>query len=51
MGGHSKMKKLFAVVLALVMATSLIACGTKESKKDDSNDAKKLKVGFIYLHD
>lgn len=45
------MKKLFAVVLALVMATSLIACGTKESKKDDSNDAKKLKVGFIYLHD
>ena len=51
MGGHSKMKKLFAVVLALVMATGLIACGTKESKKDDSNDAKKLKVGFIYLHD
>ena len=51
MGGHSKMKKLFAVVLALVMATSLIACGTKESKKDDSSDAKKLKVGFIYLHD
>ena len=45
------MKKLFAVVLALVMATSLIACGTKESKKDDSSDAKKLKVGFIYLHD
>ena len=45
------MKKLFAVVLALVMATGLIACGTKESKKDDSNDAKKLKVGFIYLHD
>ncbi len=51
MGGHSKMKKLFAVVLALVMATGLIACGTKESKKDDSSDAKKLKVGFIYLHD
>ena len=45
------MKKLFAVVLALVMATGLIACGTKESKKDDSSDAKKLKVGFIYLHD
>lgn len=45
------MKKLFAVVLALVMAASLIACGTKETKKDDSSDAKKLKVGFIYLHD
>ena len=39
------MKKFLALLLALVMALSLFACG----KKDD--DADKVKVGFITLHD
>lgn len=39
------MKKFLALLLALVMALSLFACGKKE------NDSDKAKVGFITLHD
>ena len=41
------MKKFLALLLALVMALSLFACG----KKDDDADKSKVKVGFITLHD
>ena len=49
------MKKFLAMLLALVMALSLVACG---EKKDDTQGngngdatAAKVKVGFITLHD
>ena len=44
------MKKILAILMAIAMVFSFAACGTK---KDDGNgDAeKKLKVGFIFLHD
>ena len=47
------MKKFLAMLLALVMALSLVACG---EKKDDTQgngdgDATAVKVGFITLHD
>jgi len=38
------MKKLFALLLVLVMVIGLAACGNKTGKSD-------LKVGFIFLHD
>ena len=41
------MKKFLALLLALVMALSLFACG----KKDNDADKSKVKVGFITLHD
>ena len=41
------MKKFLALLLALVMALSLFACG----KKDNDADKAKVKVGFITLHD
>ena len=41
------MKKFLALLLALVMALSLFACG----KKDGDSDKAKVKVGFITLHD
>ena len=41
------MKKFLALLLALVMALSLFACG----KKDNDSDKAKVKVGFITLHD
>ncbi len=40
------MKKLLAILLAVVMVFSLAACGGGE---EENNDA--LKVGFIFLHD
>ena len=45
------MKKFFAFMLACLMVLSLAACqnGGKESEKPD--DTKKVKVGFIFLHD
>ncbi len=50
------MKKFLAMLLALVMALSLVACGKKdETPADDGNkDAEPtatVKVGFITLHD
>ncbi len=43
------MKKIIALVLALVMLLALAACGSSEKEGEDKADA--LKVGFIYLHD
>ena len=45
------MKKITALLLALVMVFALCACGNndKPAGGDDADDA--LKVGFIFLHD
>ena len=49
------MKKLLAMLLALVMALSLVACGEKKDDTQGNGDgdatAAKVKVGFITLHD
>ena len=53
------MKKFLALILALVMALSLVACGggttTDDKTSDDQTpsdaDGAKVKVGFITLHD
>ncbi|MDD7614007.1 MAG: BMP family ABC transporter substrate-binding protein [Clostridiaceae bacterium] len=42
------MKKIFAILMAIAMVFSFAACGTK---KDGGETEKKLKVGFIFLHD
>ena len=43
------MEKILAILMAIAMVFSFAACGTK---KDGGNDTeKKLKVGFIFLHD
>ena len=41
------MKKIIALLLALVMVLSLAACGGNAGK----NNAKNFKAGFIFLHD
>ena len=49
------MKKFLAMLLALVMALSLVACGEKKDDTQGNGDgdatAAKVKVGFITLHD
>ena len=49
------MKKFLAMLLALVMALSLVACGEKKDDSQGNGDgdatAAKVKVGFITLHD
>ena len=49
------MKKVLAMLLALVMALSLVACGEKKDDTQGDGDgdatAAKVKVGFITLHD
>ena len=49
------MKKFLALLLALVMALSLVACGEKKDDTQGNGDgdatAAKVKVGFITLHD
>ncbi len=43
------MKKILAILMAIAMVFSFAACGTKNDSGDDTE--KKLKVGFIFLHD
>ncbi len=43
------MKKLLALVLALVMVLAFAACGQKDDAAKDGD--KDIKVGFIFLHD
>ena len=49
------MRKFLAMLLALVMALSLVACGEKKDDTQGNGDgdatAAKVKVGFITLHD
>ena len=51
------MKKFLAMLLALVMALSLVACGKTETPptgddgNKDADTTAKVKVGFITLHD
>ena len=49
------MKKFLAMLLALVMALSLVACGEKRDPAGDDtknpDEGSKVKVGFITLHD
>ena len=49
------MKKFLAMLLALVMALSLVACGEKTDPTGDDtknpDEGSKVKVGFITLHD
>jgi len=50
-----EMKKYLAMILALVMALSLVACGDKKDDTNtddqDNNEVTDFKVGFIMLHD
>ncbi|MBP9989129.1 MAG: BMP family ABC transporter substrate-binding protein [Ruminococcus sp.] len=43
------MKKIFAILMAIVLVCSCAACGAKKSGGDAKEE--KLKVGFIFLHD
>ena len=46
------MKKLLALILSLVMALSLVACGAKDdANKDDNKDDNTIKVGLICIGD
>ena len=50
------MKKFLALIIALVMALSLVACGEQKQPDnpdvpDDGQQTATVKVGFITLHD
>ncbi|MGM9618394.1 MAG: BMP family ABC transporter substrate-binding protein [Oscillospiraceae bacterium] len=48
------MKKYLALILALVMSLSLVACGggdAEEQSGEDGGEESAIKVGFIFLHD
>ena len=42
------MKKILALLLAVLMIVGLVACG---EKPNDDKQEEKMKVGFIFLHD
>ena len=44
------MKNIIALLLAAAMLFALCACGGNNTSSTGDNN-KKLKVGFIYLHD
>ena len=44
------MKKIIALLLAAVMALSLVACGGSESKETEAPAASDFKVGAIYIN-
>ena len=41
------MKKVVSLLLALIMAFSLVACGEKKGKTDDSTDTVPYKIGIV----
>ena len=45
------MKKILAIVMALVMVFSLAACGSKSGSETKEPEKAAVKVGFIFLHD
>ncbi len=45
------MKKILAILLAIVMVFSLAACGNKTDDDSSADNVKAVKVGFIFLHD
>ena len=46
------MKKITAMLLAMVMVFALCACGSNNTDdKEDGDSASEVKVGFIFLHD
>ena len=45
------MKKITALLLAMVMVFALCACGNNGGGNGGSEDAADFKVGFIFLHD
>lgn len=47
------MKKFLALILALVMALALVACGNKDSGTTDTGktDEKPFKVGIVLVGD
>ena len=46
------MKKITALLMAMVMVFALCACGSNNTDdKEDGDSASEVKVGFIFLHD
>ena len=45
------MKKIIAIVMALVLVFSLAACGSKSGGDTKEPEKAAVKVGFIFLHD
>ena len=45
------MKKVIALLLAVAMMATLVACGSKADNAASNSTEKSVKVGFICLHD